>query len=202
MSPTVRRRTVSERGAHAWVSCGMRLSLRGPVAGVQRRGRPGRGSRRRPRAWRAAAGRSARPSADEDRDVVRVGPEARARLGHVVRDEEVDALAAELVGGPIERAGLGGEPDEDRPRLGRRSRRARAATAGEDVLGRLELEGQARRRGRASSSAAVARPEVGDGRGHDQRVRAGDRGPDGAAHLGGRLGADDEQPSARRQRRR
>ena len=47
------------------------------------------------------------------RDAVRFGPEPGTRLGDVVRDEEVDSLAAKLVGRPIERPGLCGEADED-----------------------------------------------------------------------------------------
>ena len=82
----------------------------------------------------------ARAVGREDRDPVRVGPEAGARFGHVVGHEQVDALAAELVGCPLERARLGREAHDDRPRG--RARAARAADLGEDVLGRLELEGQ------------------------------------------------------------
>ena len=49
-----------------------------------------------------------------DRDAVRVRAEAGPRLGHVVGDEQVEALRVQLAGGPVERAGLRREPDEDR----------------------------------------------------------------------------------------
>ncbi len=119
MSTTVRRRGVSvvalmlaPARARWWLQSARR-----------RRARP---ARRRPdRAARSATARLrlqrqvvARPVGGEDRDAVRLGAEARARLGHVVGDEQVDALAAELVGRPVERAGLGREPDEDRARVG------------------------------------------------------------------------------------
>ena len=45
-------------------------------------------------------------------------PNPEPGLGDVVGDEQVDALAAELVGGALERPGLGREPDEDRARVG------------------------------------------------------------------------------------
>ena len=66
----------------------------------------------------------------QDRHPVRVRPEAGARLRDVVGDEEVDALAAQLLGGALERAGLGREADEDRPRRARARRAAGDASAG------------------------------------------------------------------------
>src|SRR3954452_12370089 len=50
----------------------------------------------------------------EDGHPVRVRPEARARFRDVVGDEQVDPLALELGGGPIERTRLCREPDEHR----------------------------------------------------------------------------------------
>ena len=101
----------------------------------------------------------------QDRHAVRVGPEARARLGDVVGDEQVDALPAELVGGAIERAGLGRESDEDRARPAGAGGPDGRRRAGQDVLGRLELDRQALRRelsfvgaartGRKSATAAA-----------------------------------------------
>ena len=95
----------------------------------------------------------------EDRDPVGVGPEARSGLGDVVGHEQVDALAAQLVGGPVERPGLGREPDEHGAGDGRRvaspSRRAArerptsARTSGVGSSSRVR-----RRRARAWSSAA------------------------------------------------
>ena len=85
----------------------------------RRRGRPARAATRSSMASATSrlvsSGRSSRPpSAARMRHPVGVGPEARAGLGDVVGDEQVDALAAELVRGPVERAGLRGEADEDR----------------------------------------------------------------------------------------
>ena len=67
----------------------------------------------------------------EDADPVRVGPEPRARFGDVVRDQQVDALAPQLVGRSLEGSGLRGEPDEDRSRRIGPSRPLREV--GEDV---------------------------------------------------------------------
>ena len=84
------------------------------------------------------------PVRAEDHDPVGVGAEARAGLADVVCDEQVGALAAQLLGRPLERAGLRGEPDDDRPRV----EVAGAGTdLGEDVLGRLELGASCPRRG-------------------------------------------------------
>ena len=97
-------------------------------------------------------------------------PNPEPGLGDVVGDEQVDALAAELVGGPVERAGLGREPDEDGRASGSRvaRRRCRAAairaTSARRSGGRLELERQAvvagelrrRRRGAGRKSATAA----------------------------------------------
>ena len=111
----------------------------------------------------------ARPVGGEDRDPVRLGPETGAGLGHVVGDEEVDALAAELLGGALERPGLGREADEDRPRA--RAARGSGPVAvepvgdardlGQQVGRRLELQGQgvaARQLRRRRSSPAGSRP--------------------------------------------
>ena len=145
-------------GAHAGSRCGLgrRASLRGGVALVQRGGDPVEEP-----LGDLALGQQrqvvARPVGGQDRDPVRVGPEAGARLGDVVGDEQVDALAAELLGGALERAGLGREADEDgtRPdgsRVGApslsRPRAIRATSASRSGVG-FELEGQAVGRARA-----------------------------------------------------
>ena len=54
-------------------------------------------------------------------------PKPEPGLADVVGDEEVGALPAELVGRPVERAGLGREPDDDG--TWRRGDRARAPTS-------------------------------------------------------------------------
>ena len=84
------------------------------VALVQRARDPIEQRGRRPRAWSAAGGRRAtRRRRGSTTRFVSV-PKPEPGLGDVVGDEQVDALAAELVGGPLERPGLGREPDEDR----------------------------------------------------------------------------------------
>ena len=148
------------RGAHAGSRTGsvVRSSLPGGVALVQRGGDPveqrvGDGALALQRQVRP------RPVGGQDRHAVGLGPEARAGLGHVVRDEQVHALAPELVGGPLERAGLGGEPDQDRDRLQRLARRGAVAVEavgdpgdlGEEVRRRLQPERQVVRRAGAWS---------------------------------------------------
>ena len=150
---------------------------------------PDRGGGPRPRAWRAAAGpRASRPAARID-DPVRVGPEAGAGLGDVVGDEQVDALAAELVRRPA-RATRSRRRTRRGPGGGGAERPGHAApTSGEDVRRRLELERQAlaagqlrrprRARGRKSATAA-AMTSASAGRA-DRRTSS-----DGGAQLGGR----------------
>ena len=177
----------------------VRLSLRGGVALVQRDGDP---VEQGVRDGALALERQVRPRSvgGQDRHAVGVGPEARAGLSHVVRDEQVDALAPELVGGALERARLRGEPDQDRDRLQRLARGGAVAVEavgdpgdlGEEVRGGLELERQvvgARELGLGGGD----RPEVGHGGGHDQGVEAGGAGSDRwveaqqrGAQLGGR----------------
>src|SRR5262245_53461477 len=70
--------------------------------------RPGRGCDPRPPLAEQRK-RLATAIGVEDLDPVGVGPEAGARLGDVVRDEQVDPLAPELLRGAVEVAGLGGE---------------------------------------------------------------------------------------------
>src|SRR5664280_2102678 len=90
-------------------------SLHGAVPGVQ----PGSNAVEEPirdlafRQQRPGLGRCVR---SEQGDSIGVGPEARAGFGHVVGDEQVDTLALELLDRPLERAGLGGEADQDRGR--------------------------------------------------------------------------------------
>ena len=174
MSATVRRRMVS-----GWALMSA-SSLRGGVAGVQRGGDPvedGVGD--------LALGLQgqvvARPVGGEDADPVGVGAEAGAGLGDVVGHEQVDALASELVRGAVERAGLGREADEDRG--GRdRARSSRSPVRSVPWTSRaiwprtsgVGSSSRVRPAPRSSLwSARVDRPEVGDGRGHDQRVEAG-----------------------------
>ena len=145
MSTTDRRRTVSVLGAHrAGSPCVSDQCARGASRSVQQRHDPVQQAVRD-----LALGEQrqvvARPVGAEDHDAVGVGAEARAGLGDVVGDEEVGALAAELVGGAVERAGLRREPDDDRARVQRRA--ARAPDLREDVLGGLELERSGRRPG-------------------------------------------------------
>ena len=147
----------------------------------------------------------------QDRHAVGVGPEARAGLGHVVRDEQVDALAPELVGGPLERARLGGEPDQDRDRLAaarawrrRRCRgRGRSGRPRRAGPGWTPARGSGRRVARELGLGRGDRPEVGHGRGHDQRVEAGGRpaGPwvrrrSAARRSAVELDPDDRRPPA------
>ena len=174
----------------------MRLQSARPRRGRPAPRRPGRGSRRRPRAWRAAAGRPASPSADriETRFVSVPKPEPASATSLATRRSTPlrRSLSAARSSEPVSaanptRIGRGsGRPSARRPPRRRRRGCPRSARA----------RGSGRRRGRASSSAAVARPEVGDGGGHDQGVAPpADRGrATSRAHLGGRLGADDVQP--------
>src|SRR5439155_17564819 len=115
------------------------------------------------------------------RDTVGGGPEPRAGLRDVVRHEEVDALAAELLRRPIEPTGLGREADEDWPRTD-----SPATHSGRDlcqeVRRRLELEAE---RGLAGDlrGGGASGPEVAHGGGHDERVE----GRAAAVGAGGRL---------------
>ena len=147
----------------------------------------------------------------EDRDPVRVGPEAGAGLAHVVGDEEVDALPAELLRGPVERAGLRREADEDRAadrtsaRVGSpplsRPWAIRATSARRSGVG---VSSRARPSPRAIfRSAGLTRREIGDGGGHDQGIEPGTRRrrptrrtgrPGGRPQLAGRL--DPDHPGA------
>ena len=122
-------------------------------------------------------------------------PKPEPCLGHVIGNDQVDALARGLVRGALERAGLGREADDDRL-VGRRWR----AAVGRPRPGcRSSARAPAsarRRRGRSSCLAAVSRPEIGDGRGHDQRVRVG-RAARTAARISAALGASNEVDAAR-----
>ena len=195
MSPTVRRRTVSELVARA--HAGSPASSR-PVCAAPSRASSARGATPvedlvGDRALREQRQARRAPVGGEDHDAVRVRPEAGARLGDVVGDEQVDALAAELVGGPIERARLGGEPDEDRSR----ARPPRAPRRSRPTPARMSSVGSSSRvRPSSRASLVVGRPSTGrksaTAAAMTRASRAGDRRRATArAHLGGRLGADD-----------
>ena len=114
-------------------------------------------------------------------------------------------MRAQLLGRAIERAGLGREPDEVRARdHGPRGGLAVAVGAaddpgelGQDVRGRFELERQAVAALDLLVGRWLRRPEVGDGRGHDQGIEAGravrpvGEAQQRGAQLGRRLDADD-----------
>ena len=102
--------------------------------------------------------------AREDHDLVRLVVEARARLRHVVHDEQVAPLASELGATLVERVtGLGGEADDDLVRRGASPRRRRARRRS------ARARSSARRRSRRSfDSVRCRRAEVRDGgRQHD-----------------------------------
>ena len=109
-------------------------------------------------------------------------PNPEPGLGHVVGHEEVDALSAELPGGPLQGAGLGREADEDRARVQRLPGRVAEAVEpasdpadlGQEIRGRLELEAQALAAGELALGR-VRRREVGDGGRHHERIEAGRR---------------------------
>ena len=117
-------------------------------------------------------------------------------------------FAAQLLGGPLERPGLGREAHEDRRRdvglprdvAGRVLPSDDPADLGQDVGRRLQLERQALPAGQLRLGR-MGRTEVGHGRGHDERV---ERGPavgigghggheEGSPHLGGRTDMDDRR---------
>src|SRR5439155_1498694 len=92
---------------------------------------------------------------------VGVGAEARAGRGHVVGDDEIEVLGAELpprFGRHL--AGLGREADQEPPSLAR-------AEPGQDVRGALELEREPGGVPLELARVRLARPVVGDGGGHD-----------------------------------
>ena len=110
MSTTVRRRGVSVGGAHAG---SRRARFVATVCAAASRASSAAATRSRMPVGDLALGQQrqvvARPVGGQDRDAVRVGAEAGAGLRDVVGDEQVHALAAQLVGGAVERAGLGRE---------------------------------------------------------------------------------------------
>ena len=109
--------------------------------------------------WR---GRSSRdPSAARIETRLVSVPKPGAGLGDVVGDEEVDALAAELLAGALERARLGGEPDEDRARVRAARGSARRRCRGRGRSGRPRRAGRGSPRAGGSASpreAAWSRP--------------------------------------------
>ena len=154
MSATVRRRTVS---VVALMLAPRAASDSSHQSARRRRARPARGDAVEQPFGDLALGLErqvlARAVGGEDRDAVRVGPEARARLGDVVGDEQVDALAPELLGGAVERPGLRREADEDRHGLERLARRRALA-----VEPRAIRAISARRSGVGSSSSVRPSP--------------------------------------------
>ena len=137
-------------------------SLRGARRERPARLPPDRGSRRRRPASPAAAGRRAsrRRRGSTTRFVSVPKPEPGS--DDVVGDEVVDALAAELVGRPVQRAGLGGEPDEDRTaaavacRRARRRPMPRMSSVGSSSRVRPLVAGELRR-GRAAAAGSRRR---------------------------------------------
>src|SRR3954451_1685655 len=87
---------------------------------------------------RAAWDRGLGPVGGDEGHLVVRRVEGDALGAHVVEDDEVESLAAELAAGDLEPplAGLGGEADQRLPRP------TGGAERGELVLGRLELEGR------------------------------------------------------------
>ena len=122
----------------------------------------------------------------EDHDLVGVVLEPGAGRRDVVGDDQVEVLAPELALGVLaERLGLGREPDQ------RLTRALRRSEASQDVGGRLEDD-----LGRPAFLLDLVvdrglRPEVRDGRGHDDDIRRRRAGQDGGLHLGGSLDRDD-----------
>ena len=175
-------------GFRSWRSCWLRavvaLASRAAPSRPSSARTPGRAARRRPGAWTSAATSSGSPPADDDRHAIGVGPEAGARLGDVVGDEQVDALARAFSAARSSEPVSAAKPTT----TGRWSRgRARAARdgLGQDVAGRLELERQPARCARAWCRRR-ARPEVGHGGGHDEHVRAVGASPPRASRPRGR----------------
>ena len=169
-----RLRSVDGTALIGWISCCIGLSLRGGVALVQRRGdaveQPvGDGPfGEQGKVLAAALG-------GEDRDPVRVGPEARAGLRDVVGDEQVDALAARA----CRRRGRASRSPR-RTRRGRRAsgrREVRRAAAASGTRQGCPRSARARGSGPRSRVSFVvgraARPEVGDRGGHHQGIGRG-----------------------------
>ena len=171
------------RGAHAGSLSG---SVVAPVWADASRSSSAAATRSRSASATARLDWSGRSSRDavgrEDRDAVGLGAEPGAGLGDVVGDEEVDALAAQLLVGALERA-------RSRPRTRRAPAADRAAPAsraavavepagdpgdlGEQVGRGLEPERSGPSSRGSLVSAVVRGPEVGDRGGHDQRVEPG-----------------------------
>ena len=158
-------------------ACG---SIAGPVCAAASRASNARATRSRIRSATSrfdSSGSSSRaPSAIEDRDPVRVGPEAGARLGDVVGDEQVDALRRSLSAARSRLPVSAANPTRTGGVDGRAScspccRPRRSGDLGEQVRRRLELERQALA-ARDLAFAVARRREVGDGGGHDQGVDA------------------------------
>ena len=96
-------------------------------------------------------------------------PKPRSRLGDVVGDEQIDALALGLLARALERSGLGREADDH----GLLPTPARASDA--HASARMSSVGSSSRVSpspvaRDLAVGRVLRPEVGNGGGHDQRV--------------------------------
>ena len=185
MSTTVSRRTLRAWGRRLRSSADLlshRLSLRGRIALVQRGGHAVEDAVGH-RALGQQRQRLVRRVRREDRDAVRVGAEPGARLRDVVGDEQVDALAAELVRRAFERARLGGEPDEDR---------ARPTGTGERGRG----GGRPRRGGPASARARASGPRRASS--FESAARAGRKSATAAAMTRASAPVDDRSSTASR----
>ena len=208
-------------GLGTWRSCRLpqgldrALSLRGGVALVQRDGDPVEQARRRRRACSAAAGppairrrpgsrrgwcRSRSPSPARPRRSRRAG--RRPCAGACRRPARASRSRRRTRPGPGPAAAARAwrrRRCRGRGRSGRPRRGGPASTP---------ARGSGRRRAGAWCSAVVDRPEVGDGRGHHQRVEAGGAvGPVGdaqqrSAQVGGRLDPDDRGRGRQRRPRR
>ena len=221
MSPTVRRRTGSGPVA---LTCGSpALRRRVAAARCQCAPRASRCVQRRRHAVeqpvRDLALRQQRPrlgvrAGRVDRDAVRVRAEAAPASATSFATSRSTPFARSFSPARVERTGLGREADEDRPRL----ERLRAIAPALSSPGRSDRPRRgcpASARARASSPSPrvelrrrrPARPEVGDGGGHDQRVearrrpsRSRQRRQDRGAHRAGRFGADDRASVGQRRR--
>ena len=141
------------RGAHAGSGLG---SVRRPVWRAASRASSARATRSRRRSATSRLDSSGRSSRDavrgEDRDPVRVGPEARAGLRDVVGDEQVDALAARA-------SRRRGRASRSRRRTRRGSAAARAARGSARRRCRDRgRSGRPRRGGPGSARARGVRP--------------------------------------------
>ncbi len=93
----------------------------------------------------------------DDRDGVAVGVEADARLGDVVHHDGVDVLGGKLSAGIVDDVlGFGGEADQNL------AVEAVSAELGENIGGRLQLQGQRTAGALDLFRSRLARPIVGD----------------------------------------